>query len=86
MGKKWIETVYLQTASRRRNSSRSYASYFTELMARQEGAKYFAGMPVDILTGECKDAFAQVMNKAFPGGLMSVDGATKAMNTGCYKG
>ena len=43
-------------------------------------------MPVDILTGECKDAFAQVMNKAFPGGLMSVDEATKAMNTGCYKG
>jgi multiple sugar transport system substrate-binding protein len=42
-------------------------------------------MPVDILTGQCKDTFVQVMNKAFPGGLMSVDEAVKAMNQGCYK-
>ena len=84
MGKQWIETVYLQTAVKTGDITFSgpYASYFTELMARQEGAKYFTGMPVDILTGECKDAFAQVMNKAFPGGLMSVDEAVKAMDTG----
>jgi multiple sugar transport system substrate-binding protein len=88
MGKRWIETVYLQTAVKTGDLQFSgpYAAYFTELMERQKGAKYFTGMPVDILTGACKDAFVQVMNKAFPGGLMSVDEAVNAMNEGCYKG
>lgn len=88
MGKRWIETVYLQTAVKTGDVTFSgpYAAYFTELMARQDGAKYFAGMPVDILTGQCKDSFVQVMNKAFPAGLMSVDEAVKAMDEGCHKG
>ena len=87
MGKRWIETVYLQTAVKTGPTEFSgpYAGYFKELMQRQKGAKYFTGMPVDILTGQCKDTFVQVMNKAFPGGLMSVDEAVKAMNQGCYK-
>jgi tRNA A37 threonylcarbamoyltransferase TsaD len=55
-------------------------------MQRQEGAKYFTGMPIDILQGQCKDTFAQVMNSGFPGGLMSVDEAVKMMNQGCFKG
>ena len=42
-------------------------------MERQKGAKYFIGMPGDILTGQCKDTFVQVMNKAFPGGLIVDD-------------
>jgi multiple sugar transport system substrate-binding protein len=87
MGKRWIETVYLQTAVKTGPTEFSgpYAGYFKELMERQKGAKYFTGMPVDILTGQCKDTFVQVMNKAFPGGLMSVDEAVKTMNQGCYK-
>ena len=88
MGKRWIETVYLQTAVKTGDIQFSgpYAAYFTELMARQQGAKYFTGMPIDILTGQCKDSFVQVMNKAFPGGLLSVEDAVKMMNQGCYKG
>jgi multiple sugar transport system substrate-binding protein len=88
MGKRWIETVYLQTAVKTGPTEFSgpYAGYFKELMERQKGAKYFTGMPVDILTGQCKDTFVQVMNKAFPGGLMSVDEAVKTMNQGCHKG
>ena len=88
MGKRWIETVYLQTAVKTGDIQFTgpYAAYFTELMDRQKGAKYFTGMPVDILTGQCKDSFVQVMNKAFPGGLLSVDEAVKMMNQGCYKG
>lgn len=87
MGKRWIETVYLQTAVKTAGIQFSgpYAAYFTELMERQNGAKYFTGMPVDILTGQCKETFAQVMNKAFPGGLLSVDDAVKAMDEACYK-
>ena len=80
--------VYLQTAVKTGDLQFTgpYAAYFTELMDRQKGAKYFTGMPVDILTGQCKDSFVQVMNKAFPGGLLSVDEAVKMMNQGCYKG
>jgi multiple sugar transport system substrate-binding protein len=88
IGKQWIETVYLQTAVKTGDIQFSgpYAAYFTELMERQKGAKYFTGMPVDILAGQCKDSFVQVMNKAFPGGLLAVDEAVKMMNEGCYKG
>jgi multiple sugar transport system substrate-binding protein len=88
IGKQWIETIYLQTAVKTGATEFSgpYASYFKELMERQQGAKYFTGMPIDILKGQCKDSFVQVMNSGFPGGLMSVDEAVKAMNQGCFKG
>ncbi|HUL09089.1 MAG TPA: extracellular solute-binding protein [Candidatus Acidoferrum sp.] len=88
IGKQWIETIYLQTAVKTGATEFSgpYAPYFTELMKRQEGAKYFTGMPIDILQGQCKDAFVQIMNSGFPGGLLSVDDAVKQMNQGCYKG
>ena len=38
-----------------------------------------------MVTGECKDAFAQVLNSGFPGGLLSVDQTVQAMNKACYK-
>jgi hypothetical protein len=63
-----------------------HAAYFTELMERQKGSKYFIGQPRDMVTGECKDAFAQVLNPGFPGGLLSVDQTVQAMNKACYKG
>ncbi|HYL80762.1 MAG TPA: extracellular solute-binding protein [Candidatus Acidoferrum sp.] len=87
MGTRWIETIYLQTAVKTDVSSFSgpYASYFKELMQRQQGQKYFIGMPIDILKGQCKDTFVQVMNSAFPGGLLTVDKAVGMMNQGCYK-
>ena len=72
MGKMWIETVYLQTGIKAdvKNFSGPYAAYFTELMERQKGEKYFIGQPRDMVTGECKDSFAQVLNSGFPGGLL----------------
>lgn len=88
MGERWIETIYLQTAVKTNVGSFSgpYAGYFDELMERQKGAKYFIGMPIDIVTGQCRDSFVQVMNSGFPGGLLPVDQAVKLMNQGCYKG
>ncbi|MBV9591552.1 MAG: extracellular solute-binding protein [Hyphomicrobiales bacterium] len=88
MGKRWIETVYLQTGIKAdvKSFSGPYAAYFTELMERQKGADYFIGGPRDLTRGECKDSFAQVMNSAFPGGLLSVEQAIKMMNTACFKG
>jgi multiple sugar transport system substrate-binding protein len=88
MGKRWIETVYLQSAVDVdvKNFSGPYAAYFTELMERQKGTDYFIGGPRDMVEGQCKDAFGQVMNAAFPGGLLSVDDTLKQMNAACYKG
>jgi len=88
MGKRWIETVYLQSAVDVdvKNFSGPYAAYFTELMERQKGTDYFIGGPRDMVQGQCKDSFAQVMNSAFPGGLLSVDDTLKQMNAACYKG
>ena len=88
MGKRWIETVYLQTGIKAEVGSftGSHAAYFTELMERQKGADYFVGGPRDLTSGQCKDSFAQVMNSAFPAGLLPVDQAVKMMNSACYKG
>ncbi len=88
MGKRWIETIYLQSAVQAdvKAFSGPYAAYFTELMDRQKGADYFIGGPRDLTQGQCKDSFAQVLNAAFPGGLLPVDETAKKMNAGCFKG
>lgn len=89
MGKMWIETVYLQTGIKAdaKNFTGPYAAYFTELMDRQKGEKYFIGAPRDIMKdGACKDGFAQVLNSGFPGGLLTVDQTVEAMNKACFKG
>jgi multiple sugar transport system substrate-binding protein len=88
MGKRWIETIYLQTGIKAdvKSFSGPYAGYFTELMDRQKGADYFIGGPRDLTQGQCKDSFVQVMNSAFPGGLLTVDQAIKMMNAACFKG
>ena len=87
MGKRWLETIYLQTAVKTEGSTFSgpYAAYFAELMQRQQGAKYFIGGPLDIIQGQCKDTFTQVMNSGFPGGLLTVDQAVKMMDGACHK-
>src|SRR5205807_1191453 len=72
IGKLWIDTVHLQTAVKTEASSPrgSFAAYYQELMARQQGAQYFDADPNDFLQGQCLDTFAQVMNSSFPGGLL----------------
>ncbi|HUI19025.1 MAG TPA: extracellular solute-binding protein [Alphaproteobacteria bacterium] len=88
MGKMWIETVYLQTGIKAdvKAFSGPHAAYFTELMERQKGEDYFIGQPLDFVQGKCKDSFGQVLNSAFPGGLLTVEETAKKMNEGCYKG
>jgi multiple sugar transport system substrate-binding protein len=88
MGKMWIETVYLQTGIKAdvKNFTGPHAAYFTELMERQNGEKYFIGQPRDMVTGQCKDTFAQVLNSGFPGGLLTVDQTVQMMNKACYRG
>ena len=77
IGESWIDTVHLQTAVKTQGIARgaTIRVITPELMARQQGAKYFGGEPTDFLEGACLDTYVQVMNSSFPGGLLSVDEA-----------
>jgi hypothetical protein len=59
-GRVWIETVYLQTGIKAdvKNFTGPHTAYFSELMERRR-AKYFVGQARDMVTGECKEAFAR---------------------------
>ncbi len=63
-----------------------YSWYFKELDRAREGSKYFIGIPLNFVTGQCRETFVQVINKAFPAGLLGVDETVKQMNEACYKG
>lgn len=84
-GNKWMEGVLLQTGVKTDPSRIKgiYAPYFKELQERSAGSKYFIGTPLHYMTGKCADAFAQVLNRAFPGGLMSVGDAAGQMDAAC---
>lgn len=87
MGASWLSTVLLQTAIKADASkvTGKYASYFKELGERNKDAEFFIGTPRDHLKGQCRDTFTQVMNTAFPGGLLSVEKTVEMMDQGCYK-
>ncbi|MGF6528790.1 ABC transporter substrate-binding protein [Variovorax sp. PvP013] len=84
-GNRWMESVLLQTGVRTDPSriTSIYAPYFKELQERSVGAKYFIGTPLHYMSGKCGDTFAQVLNRAFPGGLMSVADAATQMDAAC---
>ncbi len=86
-GTKWVEQVSLQSGIRSDASKiqSSHAAYFTELNERDAGQTFFLGTPLLHLRGKCAEAFAQVMNAAFPAGLISVDDATAKMDEACRK-
>ncbi|HZS32888.1 MAG TPA: extracellular solute-binding protein [Methylomirabilota bacterium] len=88
MGTLWLETVLLQTAIKSDASKVGgrYAAYFRELLDRNRDAEYFIGIPRDHLEGKCRDTFTQVLNNAFPGGLLTVNAAVDMLNQGCYTG
>jgi multiple sugar transport system substrate-binding protein len=74
MGASWLSTILLQTAIK------ADASKVTG-----KDAEFFIGTPRDHLKGQCRDTFTQVMNTAFPGGLLSVEKTVEMMDQGCYK-
>lgn len=88
MGANWLSTILLQTAIKTDMSkvTGKYAPYFQELGDRNKTSEYFIGIPIDHLQGQCRDTFVQVMNTAFPGGLLTVDKAVDMMNQGCFTG
>jgi multiple sugar transport system substrate-binding protein len=83
----WVGKVYEPGAMKTTTSAFSgpHGEYLTQLLESQKDVDPFIGMPLDLIqNGGCKDAFAQVLNKAFPGGLISVDETTKRMDAACY--
>jgi multiple sugar transport system substrate-binding protein len=84
-GNKWMEGVLLQTGVKTDPSriKSIYAPYFKELQDRSQGARFFVGTPLHYMSGKCGDTFSQVLNRAFPGGLISVDDAATQMDAAC---
>jgi len=55
------------------------AEYFKMIAETNAGAKYYFGIPIQVLPGRPKEVFIQVMNNAFPAGTISVEDAVKRM-------
>ncbi len=82
MGNKWLETVLVQTGIKADPSKIKgpYAQYFRDLADANKGKKYYLNLPQGVLRGKAKEVFAQVVNHAFPAGLIGVDEVVKQMN------
>jgi multiple sugar transport system substrate-binding protein len=81
MGNKWLETNLVQTGIVADPSAieGENAAYFQKLAAANEGAEYTYGIPVQQMTGTARETFTQVINQAFPAGLIGVDEAIEMM-------
>ena len=62
----------------RRSADRT-AEYFKMIEASNRGAKYYFGIPIQVMQGKPKEVFTQVINMAFPAGTIDVDGVVKQM-------
>jgi multiple sugar transport system substrate-binding protein len=84
-GTKWMEMVALQTGIKSDTSkiNSPQADYFKELAARDKDAEYFFGVPMLFYRGKCSETYSQVMNAAFPEGLISVKDAADKMDAAC---
>ena len=85
VGNKWMEGVLLQTGIKTDPAriKSIHAPYFKELQERGAGARLFIGTPLQYMSGKCADTFTQVLNRAFPGGLISVKDAAAQMDAAC---
>lgn len=81
MGNKWLERVLVQTGVKSDSSKiiGPNAEYFKMLEASNRGAKYYFGIPVQVMQGKPKEVFTQVINNAFPAGTIDVDSVVKQM-------
>jgi multiple sugar transport system substrate-binding protein len=88
MGREWVESTKVQTGVKigAPEFGGTYAGYFQELNERGQGRTWFLGTPIDFLRGQCKETFVQVINGAFPAGLIDVEAALDQMEAACYTG
>jgi multiple sugar transport system substrate-binding protein len=88
MGARWAKETLVQTGIKTDMSSiqGEHADYFKMLSDASKGTDYFVGLPSQVLQGQAKEVFAQVMNTAFPAGLISVKDATEQMDAAMKAG
>jgi multiple sugar transport system substrate-binding protein len=88
MGRKWVETTKVQTGVKIGDAEfgGEYAGYFQELKELGHGRTWFLGTPIDFLRGQCKETFVQVLNAAFPAGIIGPEEAIEQMEAACYTG
>lgn len=82
MGNHWLDHVKVQTGIKSDPSKMTdpqAADYFKMIAATNAGAKYYFGIPIQVLTGKPKEVFIQVINNAFPAGNISVEDAVKEL-------
>lgn len=87
-GTKWMEQVSLQTGLKSEPAKivSAHADYFKVLTERNANVKYFFGTPLLYLRAKCAETYTQVINNAFPAGLISVNDAAEKMDAACFKG
>jgi multiple sugar transport system substrate-binding protein len=82
MGNRWLEDVLVQTGIKADPTKIKgpYAAYFRELAAIDNANTFYPERPVGVMTGKAKEVFTQVVNNAFPAGLLTVDQVIEKMN------
>ncbi len=81
MGNLWLEKNLVQTGIKADPSSMTgdTGEYFQKLLAANSGNDYAFGIPLALMRGQPKEVFTQVLNNAFPAGLLDVDEAIAQM-------
>lgn len=82
MGKLWVETVMGQTGIKTdmAHIGGPHAAYFKELAAADRHSRYFFGLPDQVMQGARRDAFTEIINQAFPAGILSVQQVVDRMD------
>ena len=82
MGNRWLEANLVQTGIRADPSriGGEQAEYFRKLAAANAQARYTFGIPVQQMRGTARETFTQVVNQAFPAGLIGVDEVIEMMS------
>lgn len=86
VGNQWLDNVKVQTGIKSDPSKMTDAqasAYFAMINKTNAGAKYYFGIPIQVMKGKPKEVYIQVFNNAFPAGNISVEDAVKQM-TGAY--
>ena len=83
VGNQWLENVNVQTGIKSDPSKITdarAADYFSMIAKTNTGAKYFFGIPIQVMGGKPKEVFTQVINSALPGGNISVEDAVEQLS------
>lgn len=82
MANMWLDTALVQTGIKADPSKIAgpNAVYFSELAEIDGMCEFYDALPMGVMQGEAREVFTQVVNQAFPAGLLSVDEVIEKMN------